>query len=272
MVESIKELRKICQTKKQPMYMELVSMKISIYITKALLYTKISADYVTISMIVLLIAGSALMALGSLWAILAGILLIHFTVILDNVNGEVARYKKEDGVIGTFLEQVYHNLAVPFLFFGLAFGVFLKTDLKSVLVFGFLASIFGLPIVLKSIKDAIIDERSAEMRKGIKPKKTAIKGELNIGGGSSDSGKALYKIYSNLRAFWVYPANIVHITMLAIVEIINAKYGFAQDYIFFALYIYMYGAVSSIIQTAAFIVNYKGKTVDHYYQFFFGSK
>ncbi|MEK6949739.1 MAG: hypothetical protein AABX34_05935 [Nanoarchaeota archaeon] len=272
MVESIRELRKICQTKKQPLYMKLVSMKISIYITKALLYTKISADYVTIAMIILLIAGSVLMSLGSLWAILSGILIIHLTVILDNVNGEVARYRKEDGRIGTFLEQVYHNLAVPFLFFGLAFGVFLKTGLKSVLVFGFLASIFGLPIVLKSIKDAIIDERSAEMRKKLKPKKTGIKGELNIEGGSSDSGKALYKAYSNFRAFWVYPANIVHITILSIVEIINAKYGFAPGHIFFALYIYLYGAASTIIQTAAFIANYKGRTVDHYYQFFFGSK
>src|SRR3989344_5721805 len=117
MVESIKELRKRCQTKKQPLYMEAVSMKVSIYITRLLLYAKISADYVTLSMIVLLVAGSAFMAFGSLWRILVGILIIHFTIILDNVNGEVARYWKEDGLIGTFLEQVYHNLAVPFLFF-----------------------------------------------------------------------------------------------------------------------------------------------------------
>jgi len=272
MVESIRELRKICQSKKQPLYMRLVSMKISIYITKLLLYTKISADYVTMFMILLLIVGSVLMAFGSLWMLFIGIMIIHFTIILDNVNGEVARYNKEDGIIGTFLEQVYHNLAVPFLFFGLAFGVFSKIGIKSILVFGFLASIFGMPIILKSIKDAIIDERSAEIRKNLKPKKTSIKGGLNVEGGSSISGKALYKAYNNFRAFWVYPANIVHITVLAIIEMINVKYGFAPRYIFFAFYIYLYGTVSTIIQTAAFIVNYKGKTADHYYQFFFGSK
>lgn len=271
MVESIKELRRICQTKKQPLYMELFSMKVSIYITKTLLYTKISADYVTMAMIAFLIVGSLFMSLGSLWMILAGISLIHFTVILDNVNGELARYRKEDGIIGTFLEQVYHNLAVPFLFFWLAFGIFLKTGLKSVLVFGFLAAVFGLPIILKSIKDAIIEERLTEIRKNLKQKKIAIT-DLNIEGGSSSKGKSLYKIYRIFRAFWVYPANIVHITILTLLEIINSIYGFAPGYIFLILYTYLYGTVSTIIQTVAFIVNYKGKTVEHYYQLFFGSK
>ena len=165
MVESIRELRKICQSKKQPLYMRLVSMKISIYITKLLLYTKISADYVTMFMILLLIVGSVLMAFGSLWMLFIGIMIIHFTIILDNVNGEVARYNKEDGIIGTFLEQVYHNLAIPLIFFSLSLGVFIKTGDIALLVFGFLAAIFGKPIVLNSIKDAVIEERFGEIKK-----------------------------------------------------------------------------------------------------------
>ena len=61
MVESIKELRKICYANsksKRPLYMELVTMKFSIYVTKLLLYTPIHADQVTILMMLLAIFGS----------------------------------------------------------------------------------------------------------------------------------------------------------------------------------------------------------------------
>ena len=271
MVESIEDLRKICQTKKQPLYMELVSMKISIYITKALLYTKISADYVTISMIALLIAGSALMAFGSLWAILAGILLIHFTVILDNVNGEVARYRKEDGRIGTFLEQVYHNIAVHLIFFSLAFGIFLKTSMPSIIAFGFLAAIFGRPIILSSVKDAVIDERLREIRNG-KKSKLGISGSANIKGGSKKAGKQLYRAYDAVRDFWVFPANIVYITILSILEVINIQTGFFPKYALLSLFLVAYGSAAAIIQLAAFVVNYRGRTIDHYYKELFGRK
>ena len=266
MVESIKELRQIAGSKKkQPLYMELVSMKVSIYITKLLLYTKISADYVTIAMIILLIAGSVLMAFGTLWMILIGILIIHFTIILDNVNGEIARYWKEDGLIGTFLEQVYHNVAVPLIFFTLALGVFLRTDYIPILIFGFLSAIFGKPIILNSIKDAVIDERLREIKSGKKVKVHLI-GKSNLKGGNTKTGEKLYTAYDIVREFWVYPANIVHITILAIIELLNIKYGFFRSYILFVLYIIMYGSISILIQTMAFLVNYKGRTVDHYYK------
>ena len=266
MVESIKELRRICQSKKQPLYMQHVSMKISIYITKLFLYTKLSADYVTIVMILLLITGSIVMAFGGLWMILIGVLIIHLTIILDNVNGEVARYWKEDGIIGTFLEQVYHNIAVHLIFFMLAFGVFLKTGIISILIFGFLCAIFGKPIILNSIKDAVIAERLDEISKGKKARKVSVSGKVNVKGGSTKMGKQLYGAYDFIRDFWVYPANVVHITLIAIIELLSAHYGFAAPYIFFYIYLTVYVSASVIIQAAAFIVNYRGRAVDHYYK------
>jgi len=271
MVESIKELRKICQSKKQPLYMRLVSMRISIYITKLLLYTKISADYVTISMIIFLIIGSVLMAFGDLWMLFIGIMVIHSTIILDNVNGEVARYNKEDGIIGTFLEQIYHNLAIPFIFFSLSLGVFMETGSIILLVFGFLAAIFGKPIVLSSIKDAVIEERLSEVKCGKKAKLSSIR-KADIMGGGTKTGKCLYRAYNIMRDFWVFPANIVHITILSIIEIINMQQGFMPRYFLLSVYLIMYGSLSALIQLTAFIVNYKGRTVDHYYKELFGRK
>lgn len=273
MVESIKKLREICSSrKKQPLYMELVSMKISIYITKLLLYTKISADYVTITMIVLLITGSILMAFGSLWTILTGILLIHFTVILDNVNGEVARYWKEDGLIGTFLEEVFHKLLVPLVFFSLAFGIFMGTGNKLILVFGFLSAIFGSPIILNAAKEAAVAERLSEAMEGKKAQKVQIIAKSKIKGGGTEIGRRLYRAYDFIREFWVYPANIVYINILAVIEIINLSYAFLPQYFLLSLYLMLYGSASAIIQLISFIVNYKGRTVEHYYKELFSRK
>jgi phosphatidylglycerophosphate synthase len=268
MVEPIKELRNICQSKKQPLYMRVITMKISIYITKILLYTKISADYVTMSMMIFLIIGSILMGLGNLWMIFIGILLIHFTIILDNVNGEVARYWKEDGMIGTFLEQVYHNLAVHLIFFSVSLGVFIQTGMVTILIFGFLASIFGRPIILSSIKDAVIAERFEEIKKKIEVKLHAS-GKSNVKGGSTKTGGFLYRTYDKIRDFWVFPANIVHITIIAIVELINIQYGFLPSYTLFSAYIILYGTFSTFTQITAFFINYKGRTFDHYYKALF---
>lgn len=273
MVESIKELRKICGSKKkQPLYMQLVSMKFSIYITKLLLYTKISADYITISMILLLITGSIFMAFGDLWMIFIGILIIHFTIILDNVNGEVARYWKEDGIIGTFLEQMYHNIAIPLIFFTISYGVFLKTGFHSILIFGFLAAVFGKSIVLSSIKDAIVADRLNEIKKGKERQKISITEKPNLKGGTTKTGKRLYDIYDIIRDFWAYPANVVHITILTIIELINIQQGFFPQYMLISLYLIIYGVISTLIQITAFIVNYKGKTVEHYYKELFERK
>lgn len=273
MVESIKELRKICGSKKkQPLYMELICMKISIYITKLLLYTKISADYITMAMMLLIITGSVIMAFGDLWMILIGILIIHLTVILDIVNGEVARYRKEDSIIGTFLEQVYHNLVIPLMFFSLAYSIFLKTGFKSVLIFGFMCSVFGKPIILNSINDAIVHERLSEIKKGKKLQKIVVSVKSYIKGGHSKTGKKLYKTYDLIRNFWVFPANIIHINILAIIELINFYHNFMPPYLLFIFYILFYGTVSTLIQLTAFIVNYKGKTVNHYYRALFGKK
>jgi phosphatidylglycerophosphate synthase len=203
--------------------------------------------------------------------ILIGILIMHFTVILDNVNGEVARYWKEDGIIGTFLENVYHNLAVPLIFFALSYGVFLKTGFYPILIFGFLSAVLGKPIMLSSIKDAVVAERLSEIKSGKKVKLSSAT-KADIKGGATKIGKKLYGVYDIIREFWVYPANIVHITILAIIEIINLQQGFFPQYMLLSLYIIIYGAISALIQITAFIVNYKGKTVEHYYKELFERK
>lgn len=278
MVESIRELRKICyrnSDKKRPLYMELFTMKISIYVTKLLLYTPIHADHVTISMVLLAIIGSGMIAFGSVLTMFIGITLIHFTVILDNVNGEIARYRKEGSLTGTFLEEFYHTVSIPFIFFSLGYGIFNHTGAKYAIIFGFLAAIFAGPIVLTSIKTAVLKKgmRRLEGKKSMLPKKyTMLNSEINVKGGSTKTGRELYSLYDKLREVWGFPFNVLHIQLILALELMNYYLGFMPAFLLPLAYIIIYGSVSVIRQIISFIVHYNGKTVFHYYNALFNKK
>ncbi|MBI2106699.1 CDP-alcohol phosphatidyltransferase family protein [Candidatus Woesearchaeota archaeon] len=274
MVESIKELREICYKDskgRRPLYMEWVTMKISIYVTKLLLYIPIRADQVTISMVILAIIGSVLMAFGDFGYMLIGILIIHFTVVLDNVNGEVARYRKEGSMTGTFLEQYYHELSVPLIFFSLGFGIFLATGHKSVVVFGFLCAIFSRSTVLSALKSAVVknairDRKNNKIDEKIKKYVKIVGKSPNVEGGSTEIGASLYRKYDLIREFWSAPFNIVHINILIILEIINhLHWDILPPYTMLYWYLVIYGSISVLIQFISFIVHYKGNTIYHYY-------
>ena len=274
MVQSIKELREICYKDskgKRPLYMEKVTMKVSVYVTKLLLYTPIGADQITMGMVLLVILGSIFMAFGTLKYLMIGILIIHFTVILDNVNGEVARYRKQGSMTGTFLEQYYHELSVPLIFFSLGFGVFLQTGSASALVFGFLCAIFSRSTVLSALKSAVVknairDRSNKKVDEKLK-KYHSITGKYpNVEGGSTKTGAKFYRTYDLIREFWSAPFNIVHINVLVLLEILN-RYHFHLIPAYNLLYWYLavYGSVSVLIQLISFIVHYGGNTIYHYY-------
>ena len=274
MVESIKELKEICYKDskgRRPLYMEWVTMKISIYVTKLLLYTPIGADQITIGMVLLVILGSIFMAFGALKFLLIGILIIHFTVILDNVNGEVARYRKEGSMTGTFLEQFYHEISVPLIFFSLGFGIFLATGYKSAVIFGFLCAIFSRSTVLSALKSAVVKnairDRKNNMVEDKLKKYYSITGKSpNVEGGSTETGAKLYRKYDFIREFWSAPFNIVHINILVLLEILNHHHlNLIPAYSMLYWYLVIYGSASVLIQIISFAVHYKGNTVYHYY-------
>lgn len=273
MVESIRELREICYKDskvRRPLYMEWVTMKISIYVTKLLLYTPVKADQVTIGMVLLAIIGSVFMAFGNLGYMLIGILIIHFTVVLDNVNGEVARYRKEGSMMGTFLEQYYHELSVPLIFFSLGFGVFLAAGYKSAVVFGFLCAIFSRSTVLSALKSAVVknairDRSNKKVDEKLKKYANIVGKSPNVEGGGTETGKQLYKTYDYMREFWSAPFNIIHINILIILEILNIYYWTLPQYAMLYWYLAVYGSLSVLIQLISFIVHYRGNTIYHYY-------
>lgn len=131
-MESIQELRKICQTTakkdRSNVYMRYVSRFFSIYLTRLLLPTPVTPNQVSLAMIVTGVAATFFFLCPSRGVFFAGALLLQFWYILDCMDGEVARYrqykstqtvitdKRSSGMTGTYYDVLNHyiiNLLVP---------------------------------------------------------------------------------------------------------------------------------------------------------------
>lgn len=85
--------------------------RLSVYLTYALVQTRVSANGVTILMIITgFLAGPALLLPG-LWGPLVAMLLAQLQMLLDCSDGEVARWRGTSSPKGIFLDQVGHYAA-----------------------------------------------------------------------------------------------------------------------------------------------------------------
>jgi len=85
--------------------------RLSPFVTRLVLRTPLSANAVTAAMIPAgLLAGLAL-TVTSIWGAIAAALLIQFQLLLDCVDGEVARWRKTFSPLGIYLDQLGHYTA-----------------------------------------------------------------------------------------------------------------------------------------------------------------
>jgi len=144
MIESIKELKKICQNSKtetMDWYSKIFYRKISIYVTKLLLHTSITANNVTLFTIVLGLAAGIMFSFGTYPHILAGALLLQLWLIFDCVDGEIARYQGTAGICGKYIESLDHCITEPFTVVCVGYGLYVLLDAVSILVLGVLVAL-----------------------------------------------------------------------------------------------------------------------------------
>ena len=147
MVETIKELRKICQ-KKPTTLTGKIQRRISIYLTRLLLPTGISANQTSIlDMLIGIIAGIFFLT-AQKWLILVGALIFFFWNTIDYVDGEIARYRKDCSLSGEFLDRLNHMVVEPFLFVCISFGLFKIFGQIEIFAFGFSAALSRLLLTL----------------------------------------------------------------------------------------------------------------------------
>jgi phosphatidylglycerophosphate synthase len=93
--------------------------RVSPYVTRWCIGWGMSADGVTLLMLVTGVAAAGLLVVGGLWPALAAAVGIQLYLLLDCVDGEVARWRGTEGARGVYLDRISHYLVEGLLAAGL---------------------------------------------------------------------------------------------------------------------------------------------------------
>ena len=123
--------------------------KIAFLLLPIFLKLRVSANQVSILAVITGIVAAILIIMGDFWIILLGAILMQVWLILDKIDGFVARYRKMESLFGKFLEEFSGSLIAALFFssIGVAaskFPGFLPFSLSPYLfiILGILTSFF----------------------------------------------------------------------------------------------------------------------------------
>jgi len=95
------------------------------YISYVLIrFTNISANQLSLFWLVLGMLGMVLIAFGSYGLALAGVIIAHFAMMLDQVDGDIARARKKFTVGGPYLDEISQVVYRSLLLFVVGVGLF----------------------------------------------------------------------------------------------------------------------------------------------------
>ena len=165
-MESIAQLKQITQGEKRAAQSARYTRMrdVSIYVTWALLHTPITANQVTAIGIALGLLGVILVAVPSPSTGVAGCILIWVYILLDKVDGEVARYRKTVSLRGIFLDEMGHLVIQPLLFVALALHVYASTGRIEALLIGYVPALqIGWARVLVNLPYRIFSKKAVHL-------------------------------------------------------------------------------------------------------------
>lgn len=222
MVESLKELNKICQKqnyKTQGNWMvRNVLRDAALPLTWVLLHTPISANQVTLIALMIGILGEFLFIGASPGAFLAGALFLQLWYLLDHVDGQIARYRKTATLSGRYFDFLMHHIIHGVLYFFLGVYCYRETHQLFWLFLGFMTS-FDIVLFNLSydITSKAILERIRQMGK------IAVKKDLNTVEDKSNSEISISwpkRIYSLLHKSCEIHVAMNLLTLFAVLDFI----------------------------------------------------
>lgn len=257
---SIQELKKICQEIRRETddwYMWHVLRKISIRVTWLLLHTPINANGVTFLFIINGILICIIFIFGTKLAFFIGSLMLQFWFVLDMVDGEIARYKKQSVATGRFFDYMAHYIVHPFFFIAIGFGLSRKYGNSSIFLYSILAGYsVHLVDVLLDVSYSVLYRRVKS--KLLNPDKEIVFKRLDsnsVGNGSGKKGSVLKKVFSFMHRVSTFPP-IIHI-MLSL-SIVNL---FIKTELFF-FWIYFYAFTATLVWIARVTAVIMKKKID----------
>ncbi len=103
--------------------MNKLEVDLAVYITKLFLYTPLKPMQVMFMWFIFQILSCLIIARGGYWNILGGVLLFQLSAILDNVDGQMARFYGKKSMLAMYIDQIYHWINYPLLFLALGYTI-----------------------------------------------------------------------------------------------------------------------------------------------------
>ncbi|MFX0028195.1 MAG: CDP-alcohol phosphatidyltransferase family protein [Candidatus Hermodarchaeota archaeon] len=244
--ENFKEFKKIIQgkklekQKKKKDWWHAVFRFISKYITWILVKTKISANFITIAGFLIGLIGLFFIGIGNNLFIIIGFILLYIYYISDEVDGEVARYKKQTSLRGIYYDEIGHLFFLGWYFFSFGYSIYRINHELLYVFFGIIATffLFGLRVIRKI---AILASVKTHANKRTEVVQEITQNNLNKGG----FFKSIRKLSLNLINGFSHPNIIttiffigfllyIFLDLLWILEIIMIGYVAFMAIVFFS--------------------------------------
>ena len=174
-MESISELRNICQSTRPSIFTDFLSAyyyRVAIYFTRIFLLLGFSANQVTIFSGFTAAMGGVLLSFNEPVLVFLGCMCFHLFAIFDMCDGEVARYRGTGGLKGHYLDWYMHYLTPSFFIVGVFFASISYLTMPLLMLIGMIA-VF-VPVLDKSVESAgwtvIVWTRMRNFNKGERSK------------------------------------------------------------------------------------------------------
>lgn len=167
-VPSIRELRKYCKHEEGELWNMRLFRLISVYPLKLILYLPISANMLSYAWMFLGLIGALMLIPGDYWLALAGMILYQFAYLIDQLDGPVARIKKQVNLGGDYLDELTAYLHRYVLLVALGIGAYFRFDDVLYLWLGFIAAGFVLldqVMKLKSFQILVVNKKFEDLKK-----------------------------------------------------------------------------------------------------------
>jgi len=127
--------------------------KFSIHITRILIHTPVTANQVTTSRFLIGLIACVLFLFGK-WefSIIGAVLIFFCSGVLDQVDGEIARYKNQFSTKGIWIDYIVHRNLPPIILVSVGYGSYVST---GILLY-FIASVFIAMFLLITMSMAMI--------------------------------------------------------------------------------------------------------------------
>jgi hypothetical protein len=199
------------------MFGYLLMRPISLYLTWLFLRAGVTANTVTVLQMLVGLAGAGCLAWGDIGLKVLGIGMVYFGFLLDNCDGEVARFRGEVSITGQFLDTLSHHVVNSSLFAAIGVAAWRATTRVEALALGFLASLAGQRMDISlSLAQALraartpLDQQFAYFQRDIPPGTAGLVEDLQ---GISKKGTSL----ARRMAFGVfsYPG-VMHVLLVLV--------------------------------------------------------